>query len=215
MKFWRPREPFSGFSHALGALLALFGVASLLFWAGGKVWPTVAFAIYGVTLVTLYVASALYHWLRVSPRTLYWLQRFDHSAIYLLIAGSYTPFCLLVLPKVWGWSLLAIVWALALAGVALSFSWRGKPDWLRVTIYLVMGWLIVFALAPLRAHLPDSGMSWLVAGGVLYSVGTLVFALDRPHLWPGKFSAHDLWHLFVLGGSTCHFIVMARLVAVV
>ncbi len=213
MKFLhKVKEPFCGLSHIFGALLSVAALVALLWLADGRAWNLAAGAIYGVTLVTLYAASALYHSLRASPRVEAWLQRLDHSAIFLLIAGSYTPICLLAMRGERGWILLGVVWSLAILGVAGSLGWKGAPDWLRVTLYVVMGWLVLGALAPLREGLSSAGLAWLVAGGVVYSVGTLIFALDKPHLWPGKFSAHDLWHLFVIGGSVCHFVTIAGLV---
>ena len=214
MKFLhRIKEPFCGVSHGVGALLSVVALGALIWLADGRLWNTTAAAIYGATLITLYAASALYHSLRVSPRAEVWLQRFDHSAIFLLIAGSYTPICLLALRGERGWILLGVVWTLAILGVAGSLLWKTMPDWLRVTIYVIMGWLILSALSPLRQSLSPAGLAWLVAGGAVYSVGTVIFALDKPHLWPGKFSAHDLWHLFVIGGSVCHFVTIASLVA--
>lgn len=207
------KEPFCGLSHGTGVVLSVVALVALLVMAGGRPWHTVGFAIYGVSLITLYTMSTLYHTLPVSPRARVWLQRLDHSAIYLLIAGSYTPLCLVTLRGGWGWSLLGVIWGLAIAGIACSLSWHRAPQWLRVVLYVVMGWLVLLALGPLRAALSPEGLMWLVAGGVVYSVGTVIFATDKPHLWPGKFSAHDLWHLFVLGGSACHFVVMARFVA--
>ena len=209
----RIREPFSGLSHGVGVPLAMVAMIVLLAASGGKPRHLIGFVIYGVSLIALYAASALYHSLRVGPRAIAWLQRLDHSAIFLLIAGSYTPFCLVTLHGVWGWSLLGAVYALATVGVALSVFGHKLPEWPRVTLYLLMGWLSVLAFGPLRAHLPPAGLGWLMAGGVVYSLGAVIFATDRPHLWPGKFSAHDLWHLFVLGGSACHFIVMLWFVA--
>ena len=213
MKFFRTiKEPFCGLSHGIGALLSVAALVALLWLADGRLWNLAAGAIYGATLILLYAASALYHSLRVSPRAEVWLQKFDHSAIFLLIAGSYTPICLLALRGERGWILLTAVWSLAIIGVAGSLLWKTMPDWLRVVLYVVMGWLVLGALAPLRESLSSAGLAWLLAGGALYSVGTLIFALDKPHLWPGKFSAHDLWHLFVIGGSACHFVTMAGLV---
>lgn len=207
------KEPFCAVSHAAGVLLSVAGLIVLLVLARGEAWRIVGLSIYGATMIVLYTASTLYHALRVSPRRESWLARFDYSAIYLVIAGSYTPVCLVTLRGAWGWSLLAIVWALAIAGIATSLAWKSKPPWLRVTAYVIMGWLIVFALAPLRTIWPPEAFRWLVAGGVAYSVGTVVLAIDKPHLWPGKFSAHDLWHIFVLTGSGCHFVLIARYVA--
>ena len=207
------KEPFCGLSHGLGALLSVAALGTLLWLADGRVWNITAAAIYGATLILLYAASATYHSWRASTRIEALLQRLDHSAIFLLIAGSYTPICLLALRGERGWILLGAVWSLAIMGVCGSLLWKTMPDWLRVTLYVVMGWLVVVALAPLRQSLSSAGWFFLLAGGAVYSVGTVIFALDKPHLWPGKFSAHDLWHLFVIGGSVCHFITIAGLVA--
>ena len=207
------KEPFCGLSHFVGALLGIAALVALLWLADGRVLNLTASAIYGATLVLLYTASALYHSWRSTPRVEALLQRLDHSAIFLLIAGSYTPICLLALRGERGWILLGAVWSLAIIGVAGSLLWKTMPDWLRVTLYVVMGYLCVGAMAPLRESLSPAGLAWLLAGGAVYSVGTVIFALDKPHLWPGKFSAHDLWHIFVIGGSVCHFVTIAGLVA--
>lgn len=209
----RLKEPFCALSHGVGVLLSLAGLVLLLALAHGEAWRTVGFSIYGISLILLYTASTLYHTFRKTPCEGSWFARFDYSAIYLLIAGSYTPLCLVTLRGAWGWSLLAIVWALAIAGVATSLAWKTKPPWLRITAYVAMGWLVVFALSPLRAAWPAEAFGWLVGGGLAYSVGVVILAVDKPHLWPGKFSAHDLWHVFVLGGSVCHFVLMALWVA--
>jgi hemolysin III len=207
------KEPFCGVSHAIGAVLAVAGLCLLLWLGRGKALHLTSFSIYGASLIVLYIASTLYHTLRVGERAGYWLQRLDHSAIFLLIAGSYTPVCLLALRGAWGWSLFGIIWGLAAFGVSASLFWRSKPQWLRVTLCVVMGWLVLVAIGPLHAALPAAALWWLLAGGITYSVGTVIYAADKPHLWPGKFSAHDLWHVFVIGGSVCHFVVMARYIA--
>lgn len=207
------KEPFCGLSHGLGALMSVVALLALLWLADGRAWNTTAAAIYGATLITLYAASATYHSWSSTPRIEALLQRLDHSAIFLLIAGSYTPICLLALRGERGWILLGAVWTLAVLGVSGSLLWKTMPDWLRVSLYVIMGWLVVIALSPLRDSLSNVGWIFLLAGGAIYSVGTVIFALDKPHLVPGKFSAHDLWHLFVIGGSVCHFVTIAGLVA--
>ncbi len=209
----RIKEPFCGLSHGVGILLSVVALVTLLVVAHGRFWPTASFAIYGASLILLYSASTLYHSLRGSPRRELQLMRLDHSAIYVLIAGSYTPICLIALRGPWGWGLLLFIYALAALGIGVTLLWKSAPDWVRVVLYVLMGWASIVAFGPLRAALSPAGFAWLLAGGLVYSVGTVIFALDRPHLWPGKFSAHDLWHLFVLGGSACHFVVMLRYVA--
>lgn len=209
--FLKIKDPFCGVSHGLGTVLSVAALVALLMTARSDALRVLAFAIYGASLITLYTASTLYHSLRVAPRVEVWLQRFDHCAIYLLIAGSYTPICLLALRGAWGWSLLGAVWGLALIGIACRLCWHGAPDWWRFVLYLLMGWMVLLALSPLRASLSPAGFWWLIAGGAVYSVGAAIFAADKPHLWPGKFSAHDLWHLFVLGGSACQFVTIVGL----
>lgn len=208
-RFWI-REPFSGISHLLGAALSVVGLIVLLVAAHGRPWQTVSFAIYGASLVTLYLSSGLYHSLHVDERWLGRLQKLDHMTIFVLIAGSYVPICLVALRGAWGWSLLGIEIALALTGILIVACCRRPASWVRVVLYIAMGWLALVAIGPLRAVLPPSGLVWLLAGGIIYSVGTVIYGSQRPRLWPGAFGAHDLWHVFVLGGSVCHYMLVLR-----
>jgi len=203
-----PREPFSCWSHAMGAVLAVVGTGVLVALAEGRLWHLVSYLIYGASLITLYTASALYHGFR---RENPWLQRFDHMAIYLVIAGSYVPICLIALRGPLGFGFLAAQAVLATIGIVANLRWGGGPKWLRLVLYLTMGWMAVFALEPLRAVVPASALGWLLAGGLFYSVGTVVYATKRPRLWPGRFGAHDLWHLFVLAGSASHYLMVLEL----
>ena len=212
-RHFRIKDPFCGVSHGIGAALSLAALITLLVVAGGRVWHTVSFAVYGATLIILYSASCLYHSLMVEERHVERLMRFDHVGIFLLIAGTYTPVCLVVLRGPWGWSMFAAEWVMAAIGIAGIMLLKRMPSWLRVVIYLGMGWLAVIALAPLRAALPPAAIAWLFAGGIVYSVGTVIYATEWPDLWPGRFTAHDLWHLFVLGGSACHFVMMLAFIA--
>jgi hemolysin III len=208
----RIKEPFCGLSHWAGVVLSVAALVILLFCAQGRPWHTLSFAIYGASLIILYTASALYHSLHVGEKVLCSLQRLDHSAIFLLIAGTYTPVCLVALRGAWGWGLLAAIYTLALAGIAMSLFWRRAPHWLRVGLCIVMGWLALIALEPLRQVFPPAALGWLIAGGLVYSIGTVFYALDSRRLWPWRLTGHDIWHLFVLGGSACHFIVVFRYV---
>lgn len=202
------KDPFPGLSHLFGVLLSIAALFVLLNAAGGNLGHTVAFAIYGASLILLYLASGLCHSIHCSPRAAMWLDRFDYMAIYLLIAGTYTPLCLIALRGTWGWSILIVEWAMALAGITLVLTGRPRSNLPRTILYLSMSWLVVIAAAPLLRNIPSPAVWWLLAGGVVYSVGAVVFVLNRPHLWPGRFQAHDLWHCMVLAGSACHFIVM-------
>jgi hemolysin III len=207
------RQPFNGLSHLIGVLLGIAALMVLVSVARGKPWHLSAFAIYGATLILLYLASTLYHSLPLSERGVRRLRMFDRVSIYLLIAGTYTPLCLVPLRGDWGWSLLGIVWGLALLGSLCELTWRAAPEWLTFGLYLVMGWFVILAVAPLMQTLTGAGLQWLVAGGVVYTAGAVICVTERPRLWPGVFGAHELWHLFVLGGSACHFVVMFRFVA--
>jgi hemolysin III len=209
---WWIKEPFCGLSHFLGVVLSVVGTVALLVLARGRPWHIVGFTIYGASLILLYTASTLYHSLPVAPRYVVRLRQFDLAAIFLLIAGTYAPLCLIPLRGAWGWSLLAAEYGIAFLGIAAVLFRSGLSDGLRLLLYFWMGCLIVFALAPLRQAVPPAALAWLAGGGMAYSVGTVILASDRPHLWPGRFSAHDLWHLFVLAGSACHFAMMVCLV---
>lgn len=209
----RVREPFNGLSHLAGVLFSIAGLLLLVALSVGKPWHLTGFAVYGTTLVVLYLASTLYHSLPAHPRRLEKLLVFDQVAIFLLIAGTYTPLCLVPLRGSWGWGLLGVVWSVALVGIILRVVWRAIPEWIPVVLYLVMGWMSVAALKPLGAALPGAALHWLFGGGLVYTVGAAVFASQRPRLWPGTFSSHELWHVFVLSGSACHFIVMLCFIA--
>jgi hemolysin III len=201
-------ERFNSISHLAGAALAVAGTAVLVVSAAqvGDPWKIVSFSIYGAMLVAMYVFSTLYHSVRGRAKNV--LRKFDHCAIYLLIAGSYTPFALVSLRGPWGWSLLGSVWTLAVLGIVQEV-WLAKGGRvLSLIIYVVMGWLALVAISPLWQALEPAGFAWLVTGGALYTVGMLFYAAD------GKCRhGHGVWHLFVLGGSACHFFTVLLHVA--
>jgi hemolysin III len=207
------REPFCGLSHLAGVVLSVAGLVALLSLSYGKPWRLTAFSVYGASLILLYTASTLYHSLTVGPGRIERLRAIDQAAIYGLIAGTYTPICLIAMRGALGWRLFGVVWGIALTGAAARLAWRSFPDWLSLTLYLTMGWLFVVALVPIFQALGGAGITWLLFGGALYLVGVVVLTLDRPRLWPGTFGSHELWHLFVLGGSACHFVLIRCFVA--
>ncbi len=208
----RLKDPVSGLSHLAGAILAVVGLGVLVVLSvrHGGPWHVVSFAVYGVSLVLLYSASAAYHLLPLSAGKTLVLRRLDHIMIYVLIAGTYTPFCLVALRGVWGWSILGAVWGLALAGLFLKLFWITAPRWMSTALYLVMGWVGLAAIHPILQAVPLGAVVWLLAGGVGYSVGAVIYGLKRPDPWPGVFGFHELFHLFVLAGSLCHFYMMVR-----
>jgi hemolysin III len=196
-------ERLNSITHLAGACFAVAGTAVLVVSAGlkGDPWKIVSFSIYGATLVALYFFSALYHSIHGRAKTV--LQKLDHIAIYLLIAGTYTPFTLVTLRGAWGWSLFGIVWALAVAGIIQEVLLARGKRVLSVVIYILMGWLMLIAIRPLIRALPAAGLVWLVAGGLFYTGGVIFYALDK-RLAHG----HGIWHFFVLAGSACHYLAV-------
>lgn len=187
-------------THGVGLLLSLAGLAVLVALAAmkGTVWHIVSCSVYGATLVLLYTASTLYHAIP-SPRAKRVLRLLDHGAIYLLIAGTYTPFTLGPLRGRLGWWLFGLVWGLAIAGILFKVFFRHRFPIVSTLSYLAMGWLVAFAWKPVAAALPGGGVAWIIAGGAAYTVGVIFFALERIRFH------HAVWHLFVLAGSTCHY----------
>ena len=201
-------ERFNSISHLVGAGLAVLGSVVLIVSAArvGDPWKIVSFSIYGAMLVVLYVFSTLYHSVRGRAKVI--LQKFDHCSIYLLIAGSYTPFALVSLRGVWGWSLLGAVWTLALVGILQEIWFAKGARVLSLVIYLLMGWLALVAIVPLWTALSPAGFAWLAAGGLFYTVGIIFYVADQRVR-----HGHGVWNLFVLGGSSCHFFTVLFFVA--
>ncbi|MBA2665742.1 MAG: hemolysin III family protein [Trueperaceae bacterium] len=210
------REPANSLTHLLGVALSLVGLVFLIALAGGDVWRLTSFAIYGASLVVLYTASTLLHAVRARPEVLRRLRIFDHAAIFVLIAGTYTPVTLVSLrmvSPVWGWTLFATAWGFAILGVLFKVAWIGAPRWLSTALYVALGWMAAVAVAPLAQALEIGALVWLLAGGLSYTLGAVVYGTRRPDPWPSVFGYHALWHLFVLVGSACHFVMVIRYIA--
>ena len=206
-------RPWSAITHGIGAALAVLGTAALLVGtalAGGSVWKLVSFAIYGLSMIGLYTASTLYHCINTTVQGRIALRKFDHTSIYFLIAGSYTPVCLIALRGPWGWSLFGVIWALAIAGLFMSLIWINCPRTLTSAVYIAMGWLAVVALYPLWQVLGFRGVAWLLAGGVLYTVGGVLYALKWPLRDDPRFGCHEVFHVFIVLGSIAHFVMFYR-----
>lgn len=197
-------ERFNSITHLVGAVLALVGTTVLVTQSALQAdpWKIVGFSVYGAMLVTLYLASTLYHALRGRAKAVF--KKLDHCSIYLLIAGSYTPFALVSLRGPWGWSLLGAVWGLAVLGIVQELWLARGARVLSLVIYVLMGWLALVAVVPLWQALTPAGFAWLAAGGACYTLGIGFYATDHK-LRHG----HGIWHLFVLAGSSCHFVTMA------
>ncbi|MDI1318571.1 MAG: hemolysin III family protein [bacterium] len=198
---YQPREELANrLTHGLGAALSVAGLVLMVVFSArhGDAWQVVSTAIFGTTLVLLYCSSTLYHSFQ-SERLKVLFQKLDHAAIFLLIAGTYTPFVLVTLRGPWGWSLFGVVWGLAIIGVTLKFWHAGRFNLASTLIYIAMGWLVMIAIKPLAAALPSGGLKLLVAGGLCYTGGAVFY------LWHRLPYNHAIWHLFVLGGSACHW----------
>ncbi|MDO9191308.1 MAG: hemolysin III family protein [Undibacterium sp.] len=196
-------EKLNAITHLVGAVLALAGSVALIVFASltGDPWKLISVIIYGITLVLLYSFSTLYHSMRGPIKDLF--QKLDHHSIYLLIAGSYTPFCLVSLRGNWGWTLLAVIWGLAVLGSLQELRQKTDARILSVVIYIVMGWAALAALVPLKQALGETGFAWVAAGGIFYTVGIIFYVLDTRLR-----HAHGIWHLFVIAGSSAHYVAI-------
>ncbi len=208
---WKVKDPVSGLTHLVGALLSVAALVVLVCVAAreGTPWHVVSFAVFGASLILLYTASTLYHLVPLRERATRALRRVDHMMIYVLIAGTYTPISLVALRGAWGWSLLGSIWGMAVLGVIMKIFWLNAPRWLSTLIYIVMGWLIVIAFPPLLRSVSLSGIGWLVAGGILYTAGAVIYGIKKPNIVKG-FGFHEIFHLFVMAGSYGHFWLMYR-----
>jgi hemolysin III len=207
------REPVNGLTHLAAAAVALIGTAVLV-WAGrDSTAKAASLLLYGLTLVLMFSASAAYHLVNLSGRVTAFLRKLDHSAIYLLIAGTYTPICLHFFTGFWRWPLLAIVWAMALTGIAVKLFVINAPRWATAGAYLVMGWLSLIAAGEIVRTLPPGALAWLVVGGLFFTVGAVVYILKRPNFFPGVFGFHEVWHIFVILGAFSHYVLILVYVA--
>jgi len=203
-----PGERFNSITHLIGSVLALAGASVVITLAAQRGGATriTAVAIYGAMLFLLYLSSTLYHSLRGRAKQIFHV--FDHCSIYLLIAGTYTPFTLITLRGKWGWWMFAVIWSLAIAGVVKDALFHGRYRAASVVLYILMGWLVVVAYSPLKLALPPAALTLLMAGGLAYTFGVVFFAMSKKVAY-----THGVWHLFVIVGSVCHFVAVARYVA--
>jgi hemolysin III len=206
------KDPFSALSHLIGAIMSVIGSIILVYNAiqGGSIWHVLSFVIYGISLISLYTASTVYHWLPLSDEDGLIYRKIDHMMIYVLIAGTYTPICLVSLRGPWGWSLLIGIWALAIGGIILKSISMNIPRWISTAIYVIMGWLVVIAFYPLKNAVSLAGIGWLIGGGIFYTVGAIFYAKKWPEFNCKWFGFHELFHLFVMAGSACHFWLMYK-----
>jgi hemolysin III len=196
-------EIANSITHGIGVAVSIVGLTLLIAWASlyGDGWALASGIVFGITLILLYTGSTLYHAIPF-PKARRVFKILDHSAIYLLIAGTYTPFTIVTLRETGGWWMFVIVWVLAVIGISTEAFWTYRPRWVSAVVYLAMGWLVVFMIGPIRAALNPTGLWLLVAGGLCYTLGTIFYVYKRVPYF------HMVWHLWVLAGSVCHFIAV-------
>jgi hemolysin III len=202
------KDPLNGLIHLIGALLVIPATVILIILGSDSAWKIVSFSIYGTTLLLLYIFSTLYHWLPEKAGGKYQVfRKLDHLAIYAFIAGTYTPFCLISIRGPWGWTLFGAIWTLAITAISLQAIFINLPRSLTTSLYIIMGWLIITVLKPLLSTLPFYGFLLLILGGTIYSLGGVIYTIKKPNLFK-HFNYHALWHVMVLLGSICHFLVI-------
>lgn len=203
------REPINGLTHLAGAILSFAGLLAMVIKTSLTTSSPIAItavAIFGISLMLLYSASATYHMVIAKDKVIAFLRKLDHSMIYVLIAGSYTPFCLITLNGVTGWVLFGIVTAVALSGILFKMIWFNCPRWLSTALYIAMGWIIVFAFSPLSESLSSAGVLLLLLGGILYTVGGVIYAVKPKFLEFNHMGFHEIFHIFIMMGSMAHFL---------
>ena len=212
------KDPGSAITHGIAMLLAIAGAAPLIVKAARSkdTLHIVAISIFILTMILLYAASTLYHSVDSTEKVNRRLRKMDHMMIFIMIAGSYTPVCLIALHNRTGYVLCALVWAVAIVGILLKGLWINCPKWLSSVLYIGMGWLCVLAFVPIFHSLPRAGLGWLLAGGIIYTIGGIIYALKLPifNAAHKNFGSHEIFHVFIMLGSACHFIVMYFFVAV-
>lgn len=217
-KIMKAKDPGSAVTHLIGTLMAVFAATPLLIKGGSNPGyiHTISLSIFIISMILLYVASTTYHTLNISAKINRRLKKFDHMMIYVLIAGTYTPICMIALGDSVGIALLAIIWGLAIIGIIVTGFWVNCPKWFSSVVYIAMGWTCVLAFTQIINSLSKSAFYWLLAGGIIYTIGGVIYALKLPifnnrHKY---FGSHEIFHLFVMAGSLCHFILMYKYIAV-
>jgi hemolysin III len=202
------REPVNSLTHWAGAGLALIGLIALLIVGWSTPAKIISLTIYGLSLIFLFSASATYHMVQAKDKALEIFRKVDHAAIYVLIAGTYTPFCVNAFEGFWKWGMLSIIWSLAIIGIVVKIFYIRAPRWLNAGIYVVMGWLSVAAAGQMLAALPTWVFVWLLIGGIMYTLGAVVYATKIFNFKPGVFGFHEVWHIFVLLAAAAHFVAV-------
>ena len=213
----RVKDPGSALTHFIAMILAIIAAMPLLSKAGhdsGHMHIS-ALAVFILSMIGLYAASTIYHTLDISPKINKLLRKIDHMMIFILIAGTYTPVCMIVLGDKTGWTMLTLVWGIAIVGILINALWITCPKWFSSLIYIAMGWVCILAITKILSSMPRAGFMWLLAGGIIYTAGGIIYAMKLPFFNSHHryFGSHEIFHLFVMGGSLCHYVMMYRFVA--
>jgi hemolysin III len=207
------REPVNAWTHFVSAILAVFGLGLLIVLGWGNGLKEASLIVYGFTLILMFTSSTLYHSINTDPAALVRWRKLDHSAIYLLIAGSYTPICLFFFTGFWRWYFLGIIWLFGLIGMVIKLFVINAPRWVTAGIYLVMGWLSIFAISEMIRTMPVGALIWLLAGGLFFTIGAVIYISKKLDFIPNVFGFHEVWHIFVTLGCLCHFILISYYIA--
>jgi hemolysin III len=210
------REPMNGFTHFIGIILAIIATILLINLSLNPYRPMhlISFTVFGFGMILLYTISTLYHWLKLSDAGILKLRKADHIMIFIYIAATYTPICIIALKGTLGWGLFGAVWFVALGGIIIKIFWMKAPRWISTFIYVLMGWLAVIVIYPLVNSLPTEALIWLLIGGLFYTIGAVIYAVKKPDPFPGVLGFHEIFHVFVLLGTFSHFWMMYKYIAV-
>ncbi|HSM24328.1 MAG TPA: hemolysin III family protein [Anaerolineaceae bacterium] len=209
------REPINAITHLLAAGISTIGLLVLLYFGWGQPIKLITFLVYGISLILLFSASGLYHAVSTKDSTIMILRKFDHSAIYLLIAGSYTPICIYFFEGFWQYGMIALIWFLAIVGILIKIFIIKSPRWVTAGIYLLMGWLSILGVEEIIRSMPAAAISWLVMGGLMYTIGAIIYITKKLDFKPGIFGFHEVWHIFVILGAFFHYYLILRFIALV
>ncbi len=208
------REPISAITHLVAASISFIGLIVLIVLGWGDFQKIIPFSIYGISLILMFTASGTYHMVIARDSIILNLRKLDHSAIYLLIAGTYTPICIYFFSGFWQYGLLILIWSLAIIGIAVKLFVINSPRWITAGVYLVMGWLAIMGVQEILRTMPTAAIIWLVVGGLFYSLGAIIYITKFMDFFPGKFGFHEVWHIFVILGAFSHYYLILRFIAV-
>jgi hemolysin III len=208
------REPISAITHLVAASISLIGLILLIIFGWGDNQKIITFSIYGISLILMFTASGTYHLVIARDTIILNLRKLDHSAIYLLIAGTYTPICVYFFNGFWQYGMLILIWSLAIIGIAVKLFVINAPRWITAGVYLVMGWLAIMGVQEILRTMPAAAIIWLVVGGLFYSLGAIIYITKFMDFLPGIFGFHEVWHIFVILGAFSHYYLILRFIAV-